>query len=339
MGKIDQLTNEYMSDKARFADVFNYFVYDGRQVLVPEYLHELSTVEQVFPYGKDGKTHEVQRFRDVLKNVCVMTDEQDRTYVLLGIENQSYIHYAAPVKDMLYDAMNYVRQAERIASAHRKRKDSTTSSEFLSGFNKDDRLRPVITLMIYWSDKEWDGKLSLHEIIDFPDEKLKSFIPDYRVNLLSPSRIDDFAKFRTEISEVFRFIKCSGDKSALTALLNGNAEFRQLDRASAEVINVVTGLNFEFAMEGGKVDVCKAIEQIKETAMAEGEKKGFAQGEQHGFAQGEKQGFDRGDKHGEEKGILNSIRNLMDTMSWTAQTAMDALKIPEADRAGYLAKL
>ena len=151
MGKIDQLTNEYMSDKARFADVFNYFVYDGRQVLIPEYLHELSTVEQVFPYGKDGKTHEVQRFRDVLKNACVMTDEQERTYVLLGIENQSYIHYAAPVKDMLYDAMNYTRQAERISSAHRKRKDMATSSEFLSGFNKDDRLRPVITLMIIGS--------------------------------------------------------------------------------------------------------------------------------------------------------------------------------------------
>jgi flagellar biosynthesis/type III secretory pathway protein FliH len=120
-----------------------------------------------------------------------------------------------------------------------------------------------------------------------------------------------------------------------------------LDRASAEVINVVTGLDFKFTVEGGKVDVCKAIEQIKETAMAEGERKGFAQGEKQGFAQGEKQGFaqgekqgfDRGDKHGEEKGILNSIRNLMETMSWTAQAAMDALKIPEADRADYLAKL
>jgi len=315
MGKIDQITNEYMKDKSRFSDVFNYFMYGGRQVLLPEHLHELSTVEQVFPYGKDGKTHEVQRFRDVLKNACVMTDEQERTYVLLGIENQSYIHYAAPVKDMLYDAMNYARQAERIASVHRKRKDSTTSSEFLSGFNKDDRLRPIITLMIYWSDKEWDGKLSLHEIIDFPDEKIKSFIPDYWVNLLSPSRIDDFAKFRTELGEVFEFIKCSGDKAALSTLLNDNAEFRQLDRASAEVINEVTGLNLDFTMEGEKVDVCKAIEQIRKEAIEEG------------------------DKHGEEKGILNSIRNLMETTSWTAQAAMDALKIPEADRAGYLAKL
>ena len=315
MGKIDQLTNEYMSDKARFADVFNYFVYDGRQVLIPEYLHELSTVEQVFPYGKDGKFQKAQRFRDVLKNACVMTDEQERTYVLLGIENQSYIHYAAPVKDMLYDAMNYTRQAESISSAHRKRKDMATSSEFLSGFNKDDRLRPVITLMIYWSDEKWDGKLSLHEIIDFSDEWLKPFVPDYRVNLLSPSSIDDFAKFRTELSEVFEFIKCSGDKAALTALLDDNAEFRQLDRASAEVINEVTGLNLDFTMEGEKVDVCKAIEQIRKEAIEEG------------------------DKHGEEKGILNSIRNLMETTSWTAQAAMDALKIPEADRAGYLAKL
>ena len=68
-------------------------------------------------------------------------------------------------------------------------------------------------------------------------------------------------------------------------------------------------------MEGEKVDVCKAIEQIRKEAIEEG------------------------DKHGEEKGILNSIRNLMETMSWTAQAAMDALKIPEADRAGYLAKL
>ena len=211
MGKIDQLTNEYMSDKARFADVFNYFVYDGRQVLIPEHLQELSTVEQVFPYGKNGKTQELQRFRDVLKNACVMTDEQERTYILLGIENQSYIHYAAPVKDMLYDAMNF------------------------------------------------------------------------------------------------------------TALLAGDAEFRHLDRMSAEVINVVTGSNLEFKNEGGEVDVCKAIEQIRENAMTEGAKQGA--------------------KYGEEKGILNSIRNLMETTSWTAQAAMDALKIPEADRAGYLAKL
>ena len=40
MGKIDQITNEYMKDKSRFSDVFNYFMYGGRQVLHPEHLHD-----------------------------------------------------------------------------------------------------------------------------------------------------------------------------------------------------------------------------------------------------------------------------------------------------------
>ena len=153
--------NEYMSDKARFADVFNYFIYGGRQVLCPEHLQEKNIVEHVFPYGEDKKSQDLQRFRDVLKNACIMTDKQERTYVLLSIENQSHIHYAAPVKDMLYDAMSYCRQVEAIDTAHRRRKDKSEPSEFLGGFYKDDRLRPVITLMIYWSDEEWDGKHKL----------------------------------------------------------------------------------------------------------------------------------------------------------------------------------
>lgn len=32
---------------------------------------------------------------------------------------------------------------------------------------------------------------------------------------------------------------------------------------------------------------------------------------------------------------LNAIRNLMDSMNWSMEQAMTALKIPEADRARY----
>ncbi len=248
---------------------------------------------------------------------------------------------------MLYDAMSYCRQVEAIDTAHRRRKDKSEPSEFLGGFYKGDRLRPVITLMIYWSDEEWDGKLSLHEIIDFPDEEFRSLVPDYRVNLLCPSMISNFAKLRTELSQVFQYIKCSGDDIMLTTLLEENDEFRHLDRASANLINAVTGSDLEFTEEGGKVDVCKAVNQMKEKAriegeeqgFAEGEKQGYEKGEKQGFAEGEKQGFGKGDKCGEKRGVLNSIKNLMESTSWTAQAAMDALKIPEADRAGYLAKL
>ena len=35
--------------------------------------------------------------------------------------------------------------------------------------------------------------------------------------------------------------------------------------------------------------------------------------------------------------VLESIRNLMETMKWTAQQAMDALKIPIKEQKEYLA--
>lgn len=40
-----------------------------------------------------------------------------------------------------------------------------------------------------------------------------------------------------------------------------------------------------------------------------------------------------------ESAILTSIQNLMDSMKWTAEQAMDALKLPMDDRAKYAARL
>ena len=37
--------------------------------------------------------------------------------------------------------------------------------------------------------------------------------------------------------------------------------------------------------------------------------------------------------------LLETIKNLMDTMKWTAEQAMTAMKIPDAERGKYIAKL
>ena len=36
MGNIDAESKKYMSDSARFADAFNYFIYDGKHVVDPK---------------------------------------------------------------------------------------------------------------------------------------------------------------------------------------------------------------------------------------------------------------------------------------------------------------
>ena len=62
--------------------------------------------------------------------------------MLLGIENQTDIHYAMPVKNAIYDALQYGRQVSEIAAKHRAdRKDKksekkVSDGEYLAGFYK-----------------------------------------------------------------------------------------------------------------------------------------------------------------------------------------------------------
>lgn len=97
MGLIDSVTKEYMSSNRRFADVYNYFLYGGKQVIAEEDLREQDTTELFNLLDKSGTMTANQQFRDVLKQTVVKTDGQ-LYYLLMGIENQSEIHYAMPVK-------------------------------------------------------------------------------------------------------------------------------------------------------------------------------------------------------------------------------------------------
>ena len=40
-------------------------------------------------------------------------------------------------------------------------------------------------------------------------------------------------------------------------------------------------------------------------------------------------------QEGKREGLVSSIRNLMESMDWTADQAMNALKIPEEDQEKY----
>lgn len=51
-----------------------------------------------------------------------------------------------PVREMVYDALNYAAQVKVISDRHRRDKDYRDSSEFLSGLLREDRLAPVITI-------------------------------------------------------------------------------------------------------------------------------------------------------------------------------------------------
>ena len=187
MPKLDTETKAYMSRPAIFADVFNYLIYGGRQVIKPEMLQSVDTTEVAVLYGNNAKIP-IQKHRDNMKQWIASMQDGKAVYVLLGCENQSEIHYAMPVRDMLYDGLNYASQVEMARVSYKENgntltvdedgvKIRITSAEFLSGFHKGDKLIPVITAVVYFGADEWDAPMSIHEMLNIADEELLALIP------------------------------------------------------------------------------------------------------------------------------------------------------------------
>lgn len=103
MGRKDTLSTEYLSDNARFADICNYCLFDGQNVIRAENLRKMDTKEFLELAGLSGKGQQIQRIRDILKG-AVIRSTGDCTYLILGVENQTEIHYAMPVRGMIYEA-------------------------------------------------------------------------------------------------------------------------------------------------------------------------------------------------------------------------------------------
>lgn len=306
MGEKDTKAKEYLSDNSRFADLCNYVLFQGEQIIKAETLIEKDSTE-VLSILVDGREEQFQKWRDLIKGTVIKRNK-DMVFVLIGIENQSDIHYAMPVKNMIYDALNYGSQVKETARRHRKNHDKLTPAEFLSGFRKKDKLTPVITITLYWGADKWDGPRTLHDMLEHSDETLIKFIPDYHINLVVPEEIDDFKKFRTTLGEVLETIKVSNDKEQMRQLIFSNPVFQKMDNESVAAINTFLGTNIPLNKTEEVTDMCKAWDDL----MNEGIEKGI----------------EKGIKKGIEKGRINIIADFL-LNGGTEEQAKEMLKASE----------
>ena len=300
MGKLDTLTKEYMSDSSRFTDAFNYYFFDGKKVINSSNLKEMDPTEIAAIFGNKSKEI-VQKFRDILKSAILMEDDKC-SYLILGIENQTKIHYAMPVKTMIYDALNYCGQVSEITKMHRKMKDFKSSAEFLSGFKKTDKIKPVVTLTIYWGDEEWDAPRSLKEMFDDSEDERSKLVNNYELNLIVPKEIKDFSKFSSSFGTAMRYISASTDEELFQEVAT-DEKYRMLDSQTVDLLNICMGLNLE--IEGGQevFDMCEALKQRDSKKINEGIKQGIEQGKEIGFKEGKEIGF--------EEGIFDTISRML----------------------------
>ena len=292
MGKADVNVNIWLSEKKRFANLFNGVIYGGRQVILPEDLEEVNPVSSVSVKNRAGKTKNMKRYRDI-----IMKWRNQATLVLLANESQDKVHYAMPHKVMLYDGMDYetqIRNNWKNFNDRRKQNkkegqplEHLTAGEYLSRFRKKDRLIPIISLVFYYGSEPWDGPVDLYDMFQLEGTKeeneiLEKYLPNYKINLVDAERLEDVEKFSDDLQVILTMLRYRDSKEELTDYINENKKFFQnVDYETSQAMKAFLNMKQipgEAEHKEEIIDMCKAIQEMYDDGVKDGIQQGVEQG-------------------------------------------------------------
>lgn len=279
MQEQNNISKDYFKRKDRFADLLNGYIYHGQQMIRADDIKEMDPVIPVpRVYGQGVILQANVNIVDLINKV-----QLNCHVVLVALQNQTRVHYAMPIRVMNTDAAIYYEQWKQLYTSHRQAKDLIERAEFLSGMKKDDKLKPVITLVVYFGQQAWDGPRTLKELLDLSglDEAMLGMIADYPMNLLEVRSFKNLEWFHSDIRQVFGFLAYAQDKAKLKNFMKENeAAFHSVDENAYDLIGAMSNtkelkeLRTQVLREGGKYDMCKAIDDMIQDGRLEGRKEG-----------------------------------------------------------------
>ena len=169
------------------------------------------------------------------------------------------------------------RKKEQGKTPAEESRKTPSKGEFLRGFWAEDRLIPSITVTIFFGSEEWNGPLSLFDMMDVSEPDVLACMDNYHVRLIAPAQMADeeIMKFQSSLREVMLFIKYSKDKENLSRVLVANEErFQKVERRAADVIEAITNSGIKYDEEDEVVNVCQAIQEIRKESERDGERQG-----------------------------------------------------------------
>ena len=274
--KQDLLAKRYYSDNRRFADLINGIVCNGIPIVKQEDLSEMDT-----------ETSQGKR-RDLVRKAVFGVN-----FAVLGLENQEKLDYRLPLRVLGYEAGEYEHQAAEIyREIRRSGRNSDTelsSGEYLYGFRKSDRLHPVITIILYYGEEEWNGSRDLYGILDFQDipEQIRQYVQNYRIHVIDVRRME-----RTDLRQVFDLIRFSGNRERLRDLIEQEPAYGKLEEDAFDFASSYVGL--------------RELSKWKE-AVREGERFNM----KTGFQMYEDEFLERGRAEGKEIGRVEATRSVI----------------------------
>ena len=188
-----------------------------------------------------------------------------------------------PLRNMIYDALGYLKEYHEINERFKKKEGKKTSEEFLSGMGKEDRFHPIITIVIYYGDREWDGPYSLSNMMIEIPGGIKEIFSNYEMNLLQVKNSEEYSFANNDVETVFQISRKIYEKD-FDWIFN-NYKDKDIKAELGIIIGKITDSNFIINQSSdGKevVNMCTALEELRQQGVEEGKKEGRIEGKIEG---------------------------------------------------------
>ena len=277
--KPDIIIKNYWHNDEQFADFFNAVLFDGQQIIKPDELEDLDT-EQSSILEHRKYTESIGASRDNVK-IRKKSMLYGVEFVILGMEGQEHIHYAMPMRVMGYDYGTYKKQYDANIAKYKDVK-GLSEDEYLSRMKKTDKFILVITIVVYYGEKPWDGATSLHGMLNIPKE-MELFINDYKKHLVE-ARKNNLKLHNINNRDLFNLLEILLNKSGkLNEIREKAINYAKEHSVEKSVIMTVAGaanckLDYNLISEKGDADMCTVFEETRKEGVIEGVAQGITQG-------------------------------------------------------------
>lgn len=233
-----------------FADIYNTLLFE--ELFLEEDKLEYGSIESIYK-AEQGELHEQRR--DVLKTY---RDAVGLVICSLGMENQSMIDQYMPVRVMGYDYAAYRNLLKN-----------------------EKTLTPVITIVLNFSDKRWDGPKSLHELLNLTEE-MKDYVQDYKIVVYDIAFLEDevIENFRSDFKVIAKFFK-KKRLGLLSEVMEDNEVALKHVEATLDLLKVFTNDNRyaevytnelkERVEKGEGITMCNVLDYYEQRGIEQGE--------------------------------------------------------------------
>lgn len=142
---------------------------------------------------------------------------------------------------------------------------------------KKQKVLPVLTVIFYYGEKQWDGATCLHDMIQWSDEQeLQDIVPNYKMNLIWAYGQEDIDKFKSDLQYILYLLKYKQEEEKLEKYIEENDE--KLQHMNQDTHNAIVALMGSEILEeieseeGGAIRMeSKALQAIQRRGVKEGE--------------------------------------------------------------------